>query len=285
MNDPTASPLYPARLDRVQVLSPDPAKLCEYYRSILGGTARALDAGEWFLAGPQRKVAFAQGPANKFGYAAFALGDRVRLARMAQYLDAKGVSRKPAPAGIFGEGAFAVSDPDGNRVVFGDKAADGGAGTAPDTLPGRLQHCVVATADLAAMMAFYGDVLGFKLSDRVLSDDGAVTAAFYRSDDEHHSFACFRAPTSKLDHFCFETTCWNDIRDWADHLATLRLTVGWGPGRHGPGDNLFFMLNDPDGNAFEFSAELERMAADTPAREWPHEARTLNYWGPAWMRS
>jgi hypothetical protein len=45
------------------------------------------------------------------------------------------------------------------------------------------------------------------------------------------------------------------------------------------------MLNDPDGNAFEFSAEIEHVPYDIPAREWPHEQRTLNYWGSAWMRS
>ena len=114
---------------------------------------------------------------------------------------------------------------------------------------------------------------------------GDTTAAFFRSDEEHHSFACFRARVRKLDHFCFETNEWNDIRDWADHLATMHLPIGWGPGRHGPGNNLFFMLNDPDGNAFEFSAEIERIGHDVDTREWPHEQRTLNSWGSAWMRS
>ena len=108
---------------------------------------------------------------------------------------------------------------------------------------------------------------------------------FLRSDPEHHSFAAFRAPQSRADHHCYETNGWLDIRDWADRMASLRIPLWWGPGRHGPGNNLFFMIEDPDGHKVEFSAELELMPREMPHRTWPHEQRTLNLWGSAWMRS
>jgi catechol 2,3-dioxygenase len=154
---------------------------------------------------------------------------------------------------------------------------------APGT-PGRLQHFVCASTRLEEMMGFYRDRLGMPESDRVLEKD-ALSAAFLRSDPEHHSFAAFRAPESRADHHCYETTGWNDIRDWADRMAKLRIPLWWGPGRHGPGNNLFFMIEDPDGHKVEFSAELEIMTRDAPSRTWPHEERTLNLWGSAWMRS
>ena len=81
-----------------------------------------------------------------------------------------------------------------------------------------------------------------------------------------------------------ETTSWNDIRDWADHLGGLRISLSWGPGRHGPGNNLFFMVCDADGNMVEFSAEMELMDRDTAVRLWKHEPHTLNLWGVAWIR-
>jgi hypothetical protein len=68
-------------------------------------------------------------------------------------------------------------------------------------------------------------------------------------------------------------------------MASLRIPLWWGPGRHGPGNNLFFMIEDPDGHKVEFSAELERVPRETDFRTWPHEQRTLNLWGSAWMRS
>lgn len=95
----------------------------------------------------------------------------------------------------------------------------------------------------------------------------------------------FRAAAARLDHFCFESTCWNDIRDWGDHFADLRIPIVWGAGRHGAGNNLFIFVEDPDGNKPEISAEIELMTFEQDARVWPHEQRTLNLWGSAWMRS
>ena len=106
-----------------------------------------------------------------------------------------------------------------------------------------------------------------------------------RSDPEHHSFAAFRAPAVRGDHHSYETTCWNDIRDWADHMGRQNIKLWWGPGRHGPGNNLFFMVEDPDGYKVELSAEIELMPREMAARSWKHEERTLNLWGQAWMRS
>jgi catechol 2,3-dioxygenase-like lactoylglutathione lyase family enzyme len=88
-----------------------------------------------------------------------------------------------------------------------------------------------------------------------------------------------------FDHFAFEVNSWNDIRDWADHMAARGVKLWWGPGRHGPGNNLFFMIKDPQGYLVEISAELEIVPDTVEKRSWPHEERTLNLWGPGFMRS
>ena len=278
------SPLWPAHLDHVKITSPQPAVMRDFYGKILGGSVSQLGEEEWLIAGAQRRVVIGNGPAKQLAYAAYVVGSKDRLQALRDGFSRRGLALKPSPSRVFGPEAFAVEDPDRNIAVFGLPARVPDA-PAKDHLPGRLQHVVVATQMLPAMIDFYTEAVGFRLSDRVVDDAKDTAVAFFRSDDEHHSFACFRARARQLDHFCFETTSWNDIRDWADYLATLHIPLGWGPGRHGPGNNLFFMLNDPDGNAFEFSAEIEHIAYDVPARDWPHEQRTLNYWGSAWMRS
>ena len=68
-------------------------------------------------------------------------------------------------------------------------------------------------------------------------------------------------------------------------LAARRIFVKWGPGRHGPGNNLFLFFHDPDGNWVELSAELERVSEERPIGNWPHEERTLNSWGQGLLRS
>jgi catechol 2,3-dioxygenase len=274
------SALRPATLHHVQITSEQPKVLAEFYGRVLDG--EVAEIGDTFhVAGAERNLLIAPGPKNKLSFASFALPDEARLANYRAEIAAKGINSRPSPTPLFADGAFAVELPDGELFAFGVPRA---SVTKQDARPGRLQHVVVASDQLPAMAEF-ATKLGFLTSDRVLDADKDTTAIFMRSDHEHHSFATFRARGRQFDHYAFEVNDWNDIRDWADHLASLRIPVGWGPGRHGPGNNLFFMLNDPDGNALEFSAEIEHFTEDQPTREWPHEQRTLNLWGSAWMRS
>jgi catechol 2,3-dioxygenase len=271
---PTPS-LWPARLHHLRRDSPQPERLAQFYAELLGDRAEPLDASTWLVAGPGRRLVVGRGLAGAVPYFALEMQDAAHLAAYA----ARFARRERSPTPLFAEGAFAVSDPDGRRIVFGvPREKPDGKG-----LPGRLQHFVCATQRLPEMVAFYRE-LGMLDSDRVLEGE-ALSACFLRSDPEHHSFAAFRAPESRADHHCYETTGWLDIRDWADRMGRLGIALWWGPGRHGPGNNLFFMIEDPDGHKVEFSAELELMPKDAPCRSWPHESRTLNLWGSAWMRS
>jgi catechol 2,3-dioxygenase-like lactoylglutathione lyase family enzyme len=182
---------------------------------------------------------------------------------------------------LFSEGSFAILDPQGRRLVFGVAPANGYL----DPRPGRLQHVVFQTTAIDPLVEFYVNRVGFAVSDRVVNEDGSLAAFFLRSDHEHHSLAFFVGSKNELDHHAYETTCWNDIRDWADRFGKARIPMFWGPGRHGPGNNLFFMVKDADGNKLELSAELETFGPGDPPRVWPNTEYTLNYWGSAWMRS
>jgi catechol 2,3-dioxygenase len=271
--------LWPARLHHLRRDSPKPEPLARFYAELLGDRAAPLPDGSWLVAGRERRLVIGQGSAGAVPYFALELQDAAHLEALRRAW--KG---EPFSSPLFAEGAFALTDPDGRRIVFGlSKSLEDAQG-----LPGRLQHFVCATQRLSEMVAFYR-ALGMVESDRVVDGEKqsgeALTAVFLRSDPEHHSFAAFRAPESRPDHHCYETTGWLDIRDWADRMGQLRIPLWWGPGRHGPGNNLFFMIEDPDGHKVEFSAELERMPKDMAHRTWPHEQRTLNLWGSAWMRS
>src|SRR5690606_32017325 len=106
-----------------------------------------------------------------------------------------------------------------------------------------------------AMLDFYQGVLGFVLSDRVHDDQGVLRACFLRTEHLHHALALFNAPQAGFDHQSFETGDWDDMKTWGDRMASLREAIVWGIGRHGPGNDLFFMVRDPDGNLAEISTE------------------------------
>jgi catechol 2,3-dioxygenase-like lactoylglutathione lyase family enzyme len=275
------TPLWPARLHHLRRDSREPERLARFYGELLGDRVEALPDSEWLVQGHGRHLIVGKGASGSVPYFALAMRDAAQLADYAAALEAAGVAREACPSPLFVDGAFAVADPDGRRVVFGIPVRNSGIRS---VLPGRLQHFVCASTRVPEMLAFYRDRLGASESDRVLENE-EIAAVFLRSDPEHHSFATFRAPESRPDHHSYETGSWNAIRDWGDHMAKLRIPLWWGPGRHGPGNNLFFMIEDPDGHKVEFSAELEIMSREAAFRTWPHEQRTLNLWGSAWMRS
>lgn len=276
------SPLWPAQMHHFRLDSRHPERLVEWYGQGCGMAARQAGDGLWHLAGPGRRLLIGEGPDETVGFVAFALDDADRLAALQRRLADLPLQESPSP--LFGNAAFAVRDPDGMLLVFGVPLPGHDAHATATGLAGRTQHIVFASTDPLRQQRFYRDRLGFATSDEVY-DGEALSACFLRSDPEHHSYATFRADAARYDHHALETAEWNDIRDWADRFAGMRVPMWWGPGRHGPGNNLFFMVRDPDGNRLELSAELELVEDGAPVRTWPHEERTLNLWGAAWMRS
>ncbi len=274
------SPLWPATLDHFHLRTPDPDRLVAFYGEALGMAAESLGGDLWRLEGPGRRCLIGRGQAETVPLIAFTLPEADRLAALRQTCAAAGLAIAEQPTPLFAGEAFAVIDPDGLTLAFGTAEKPAAAGG----LPGELQHIVFATTDTERQRRFYTEVLGFVESDRVL-DDGALAAMFVRSDEAHHSYAAFRSDAARFDHFALDVPKWNTVRDWGDHFAAMHLPIWWGPGRHGPGDNLFFMVRDPDGNRIEISAELEQIPREVTYRCWPHEERTLNLWGQAWMRS
>lgn len=180
---------------------------------------------------------------------------------------------------------YTVVDPDGHLITFlGPLTGDTGA-SASVALGARLQHFALRSPTPSKLVDFYVGSLGFVMSDRVFDADGDLTAAFMRTDSEHHSLAIFRAPEARFDHFSCEAPDWVRLRDWADHMASTGTDLAWGIGRHGPGNDTFLMVRDLDGNMGEISAELEVCAPGRPVGVWPHRPQTLNQWGVAIMRS
>jgi len=286
------SPLWPADLDHIRLDTPEPQALAKFYAAALGMAVKPLGDGSYLAHGRERRLVIGAGSARGNPYNAFALRDRAQLETYRAYVAARGVALLPSPTPLFADGAFATRDPDGRLAVFG-VPAPGPAVAAPSgaaaPLPGRLQHVVVATAQLPALMGFYTDGLGFLISDIVHTGRegeprGDTNVCFLRANVEHHSFAAFRAPAPASDHHAYETTGWGDLKLWADHFATLAVGLWWGPGRHGAGNNLFFMVKDPDGNNLEISAELEHLARGEPGKMWPAGGRAINLWGAVWNR-
>ena len=173
---------------------------------------------------------------------------------------------------------FETRDPDGNRVRFHDVVDRAGEQLGDGARrPVRYQHATLGTANLPAMLDFYVGSVGFRLSDMMGDEFG-----WMRSSADHHTLAAVASGVQGLDHFSFDVSGWGDLLTWCDRLTAQGVDVTWGPGRHGPGNNLFIMFDDPAGNHLELSAEMEQFhdeQADHPVRRWRPVAHSINLWG------
>lgn len=271
----------PLRLHHLHLYSGAPEALAAFYEALFELRPIMAPDGMHALAGGERAVVIHPGETGALAIAAYAARSAEELAVLRARLADIAQDAGAAAEIFFDSGAFTVADPQGRRLLFGVPRTR----REPDRMAARLQHTVFQTTDLAAVVDFYVNRIGFTISDEVVADDGAVATCFLRSDDEHHSLAFFQGSNNVWDHHCYETRCWNDIRDWGDRFARVRRGIFFGPGRHGPGNNLFFMVTDPDGNRVELSAELEQVGADKTPGVWPHEEYTLNTWGRGWIRT
>jgi len=267
-----------ASLAQLELFAADPRALAAFYASTLC-LQSATEGEDVVCSAPGRKLLIAQGEAGQLRRACFRFHEVAKLQAYRLELGARGV-----PTTDHAANGVTVRDPEGRLITF--LPPDGNPSLhADEPLVARLQHFAVRTPSPGPLVDFYVAKLGFVLSDRVEDEAGNLTAAFLRTDPEHHSMAIFRAPEIRFDHFSCEAPDWEHLRDWADHMAAVGVDLAWGIGRHGPGNDTFLMVKDVDGNMGEISSDLEVCMPDRPSGVWPHRPQTLNQWGVALMRS
>jgi catechol 2,3-dioxygenase len=270
-----------AYLHHLHLGTPAPERLAAFYGDTMDMTAERADNGSWIVRGPRRRVQFSQAPAKTLIHAGYALRDERGRAGLRARAEQQGLQPRDACTTFFQPGSFSVTDPDRNVIVFGLAAAEPPHRTG---LHAPLQHLTLATKDVTAIEEFYASGLGFGVSDRVVDEHGKVMTSFMRGNHEHHNLACFYQDRQGVDHHSYEAGEWDRIRDWADRFAGRDIELMWGPGRHGPGNNLFIFIVDPDDNWIEVSAELE-VVHDRGVKEWLQAERTLNLWGHGLLRA
>jgi catechol-2,3-dioxygenase len=142
----------------------------------------------------------------------------------------------------------------------------------------RFGHINIASDDYAETRQFLTRVLGFRITD-VLGE----LVTWLRCDGDHHGIALRGASTTSLHHYAFEVEGWEAIQRYADQLARLGKRLVWGPGRHGPGRNLYTYTADPDNAIVEAYADLLTISDESNYTPIDWSARgdsALNLWGP-----
>jgi catechol 2,3-dioxygenase len=191
---------------------------------------------------------------------------------------AAGAAQIESPAAVAEPGGgygFVFMDPEGRvvRVIAGD-ARHADAAAAPDR-PIKITHLVLNTPKQEEAAAFWVAALGFKVSDRSL-------LTFIRCNSDHHSVAFHPGESSSLHHIAFEMADFDAVMRGAGRMRDAGRPVEWGPGRHGPGNNVFTYFVGPEDFVIEYTAEIEQVDDRTPVRapkDWAYPPSRSDLWG------
>jgi 2,3-dihydroxy-p-cumate/2,3-dihydroxybenzoate 3,4-dioxygenase len=143
-------------------------------------------------------------------------------------------------------------------------------------LPVKLTHVVFNSADAEATGHLVEDVLGFRVSDRT---KGMV---FVRCNDAHHSTAFARAGFASLNHIAFEMDDLDAVMRGIGRLRDHGMAPAWGPGRHGPGNNVYAYFIAPFGAVVEFSTAVNKVPDDYRVGapdDWTWPENRIDQWG------
>ena len=116
----------------------------------------------------------------------------------------------------------------------------------------RIDHVNVFNTNPGAMLAWYRDTLGFRLTEYTEDDDGHVWAAWMHRKGNVHDLACTNGEGPRLHHVAFWMPDGAQLLQLCDVLGASRGgAIERGPGRHGISNALFLYLRDPDGHRVE----------------------------------
>lgn len=143
-------------------------------------------------------------------------------------------------------------------------------------LPFKLTHVVLSSTDAELSGDFAEEVLGFKVSDRT---KGMV---FVRCNRSHHAIAFARAGYSSLNHIAFEMNDIDGVMRGIGRMRDVGVDPVWGPGRHGPGDNVFAYFIAPFGAVIEFSTAtnlVDDSYTTGAPDDWTWPEGRIDQWG------
>ncbi|MDE3262054.1 MAG: VOC family protein [Acidobacteriota bacterium] len=143
--------------------------------------------------------------------------------------------------------------------------------------PRRLCHVVLNTARFDQVVEFYTGVLGFRVSDWIEN-----RMAFLRCGRKHHVLSFSRADHPSVNHVAYVVANVDGVMSGLANLRAHGRETDWGPGRHGPGNNIFCYFRDPAGYVCEYTSDMEHVDEAThEPTVWQRTPENADRWGAA----
>jgi catechol 2,3-dioxygenase-like lactoylglutathione lyase family enzyme len=246
------------RLRHVSFASPNIEAQLDYYQSIIGLAVIGRDDRRIILGtdSDELTLVLEHGAASRLTAIAYEVApglDLSDLQKSLASLDIKSEVRSDTAPGI--PKTLVFNDPDGLQIELFSrwdfcKPVESVRGLAV----AKLGHVALYTPDPERAAKFFGDVLGFRVSDRI--EENFV---FLRCGPEHHAMNFARGTEARIHHLAFELRDASHMHQACDLLGRNKFQILWGPVRHGPGHNVAVYHHNPDRYLIELYYSMDLM--------------------------
>ena len=239
---------------------PDLAAERKFYGETWGLTEVGEDDGKIYFAAEGSTHPFVirlrqddEKKTDLIGYSAASRADVDAIFAQALAAGAKPIAEPGPVEGSVGGYAARFFDPEGRalEIICDTNQRTARALKVGESIPVALSHVVLHSPDMKALLKFYEDALGFKLSDSI-----GQFMVFLRCNSAHHRLAILPGKPA-LNHVAFDVSSIDEMMRGLGRLTKEGVTLSWGPGRHTAGNNTFTYYLTPNGNAVEYTSDLE----------------------------
>ncbi len=205
--------------------------------------------------------------------------DRRAIDLLFEKVTRSGAATDGAPRRLHGPGGgygFGFQDPEGRNLAVVCDVADHAIGAPQADRPTKLSHVNVNCRDNDATFGFFHDVLGFQLSDQTRQ------FRFVRCNADHHSLVLGFNDNTNLNHIAFEMPDLDSVMRGIGRMRDHGYPVEWGPGRHGPGNNVFAYFCGPGEIPIEYTGEMQQVDDHHKVgmpQDWTWPPGRLDHWG------
>jgi catechol 2,3-dioxygenase-like lactoylglutathione lyase family enzyme len=259
-----------------------PAKAVKFFADVWNLTPVGEASGVYYLRGTgafHHILSIRQAPQTALIRMVFDAADRAAVDAIHAQTVAHGIATIDPPRALrqpFGDYGFGFKDPEGRNIAVVCGVKDHADASDKPDRPRKLSHINLNNGDPDATFACFRDVLGFTLSDTTKK------MRFISCGGDHHSMVLGFSGGPTLNHIAFEMPDLDSVMRGAGRMRDDGRPIEWGPGRHGPGNNVFCYFLGPESAPIEYTGEMQQIDASYRTGEpsdWTWPPGRLDHWG------
>ncbi len=268
------APVSARRIGHATLETPDLARELDHYVAVVGLVPSGKENGRTVLSTivGEEVLVLSPGSVPRLTTLSFQVQPGRDLAELQRQLKSGGIDceRRTDTTPRLPE-VMVFTDPCGHRIELYSAVREmNEPQSSTGIAPLKLGHVAIMVPKAKALVDFYTQALGFRVSDWM-----GDYFAFLRCGPDHHTLNFLDGEQTRMHHIAFELKDWAHVQSACELLGRRKRQIIWGPGRHGVGHNIFIYHRDEDDHIVEFYIEMDQMPDEElgyfEPRPWHHD--------------